>query len=58
MDDDQTMAIEAVTKITGRAVPVPGGALEALVSGKWDAVQELVDQQSKVESVAASLPYV
>lgn len=56
MDDDQAMAIDAVTKITGRPVPVPGGVMEALVNGEWDAIQELVDQQSKVESVAASLP--
>ena len=44
---------EAKFKIT-----MPEGAREALVSGKWDAIQELVDQEEKINVVAASLPYV
>jgi len=34
------------------------GAREALISGKWDAIKELVDQQDKTDAVAASLSYV
>jgi 3-isopropylmalate/(R)-2-methylmalate dehydratase small subunit len=39
-------------------ITMPDGALEALVSGKWDAIQELIDQQDKTDAVAASLAYV
>lgn len=34
------------------------GAREALVSGKWDVIQELVDRNESIESTAAALPYV
>ena len=44
---------ETVFKIT-----MPDGAREALVSGKWDAIQELVEQDAKIDVVAESLPYV
>jgi len=37
---------------------MPDGAREALVSGKWDAIQELVEQDDKINAVAESLPYV
>jgi 3-isopropylmalate/(R)-2-methylmalate dehydratase small subunit len=39
-------------------ITMPDGALEALVTGKWDAIQELIDQQDKTDAVAASLAYV
>ncbi|GAA5495339.1 3-isopropylmalate dehydratase, small subunit [Rubritalea squalenifaciens DSM 18772] len=34
------------------------GAREALVSGKWDVIQELVDRNASIESTAEALPYV
>ena len=39
-------------------ITMPDGAREALVSGKWDAIQELVEQDVKIGAVAESLPYV
>ena len=39
-------------------ITMPDGAREALVSGKWDAIQELVEQDDKINAVAESLPYV
>jgi len=39
-------------------ITMPDGAREALVSGKWDAIQELVEQDTKIDVVAESLPYV
>ncbi len=39
-------------------ITMPDGAREALVSGKWDAIQELIDQQDKADAVAGSLAYV
>lgn len=40
------------------SVTMPEGARQALVSGKWDAIAELVDNNEQIESVAAQLPYV
>jgi len=39
-------------------VTMPEGALEALVSGKWDAIQELVDHEQEINAVAERLEYV
>lgn len=39
-------------------ITMPDGAREALVSGKYDAIQELVNQEEKIEAIAASLPYI
>jgi 3-isopropylmalate/(R)-2-methylmalate dehydratase small subunit len=39
-------------------ITMPDGAREALISGKWDAIKELVDQQDMADAVAISLPYV
>lgn len=37
---------------------MPEGAREALISGQWDSIQELVSQQGQADLVAAGLPYV
>ncbi len=39
-------------------ITMPEGAREALLSGKWDAILELVDNIPQVEAIAANLPYV
>ncbi len=39
-------------------ITMPDGAREALISGKWDAIAELVENMSKIDSVASSLAYV
>jgi hypothetical protein len=39
-------------------ITMPAGAREALISGKWDAIKELVDQQDMADAVALRLPYV
>ena len=51
-------ALEVNFSGTTFKITMPDGAREALVSGKWDAIGELVDQQGKADAVAASLPYV
>lgn len=51
-------ALEVSFSGTTFKITMPAGALEALVSGKWDAIQELIDQQAKADAVAASLAYV
>jgi len=43
---------------TNFKITMPDGAREALVSGKWDAIQELVEQDARINEVAESLPYV
>ncbi len=37
---------------------MPEGAREALISGQWDSIQELVSRQGRADLVAAGLPYV
>ncbi len=39
-------------------ISMPDGAREALVSGKWDSIQELVENETQIDAVAATLPYV
>ena len=39
-------------------ITMPDGAREALVSGKWDAIAELVDNMDQIDAVADSLAYV
>ncbi len=51
-------ALEVSFSGTSFKITVPDGAREALISGKWDAIKELVDQQEKTDAVAASLSYV
>ena len=60
-DAELSLDLDSMTiNFAGQTFPItmPTGAREALVSGKWDAIQELVDNLPQVESVAASLPYV
>lgn len=60
-DAELSLDLDSMTiNFAGQTFPItmPAGAREALVSGKWDAIQELVDNLPQVESVAASLPYV
>ncbi len=51
-------ALEVNFSGTTFPITMPGGALEALVSGKWDVIQELVEQDAMIEQVAQSLSYV
>ena len=59
--EELSLDLEAMTvKFAGRdfSITMPDGAREALVSGKWDAIQELVDNNTSIEAVADALPYV
>jgi len=40
------------------AVQMPDSAREALVSGRWDPIQELIDNNSAIEATAKKLHYV
>ena len=40
------------------AVQMPDSAREALVSGRWDPIQELLDNNSAIEATAKKLHYV
>lgn len=40
------------------AVKMPDSAREALVSGRWDPIQELLDNNTAIESTAKKLHYV
>ncbi|WP_193213461.1 3-isopropylmalate dehydratase small subunit [Luteolibacter marinus] len=40
------------------ALNIPESARDALVSGRWDPIQELLDNESKVSATAAALSYV
>lgn len=51
-------ALEVNFSGTTFPITMPDGAREALVSGKWDVIQELVEQGTKIDEVAESLPYV
>lgn len=53
--------LESMTLIFGDktfTITMPEGAREALLSGKWDAIQELVDNIPQVETIANNLAYV
>ncbi|BCU76255.1 3-isopropylmalate dehydratase small subunit [Luteolibacter sp. LG18] len=39
-------------------IVMPDSAREALVSGRWDPIQELLDNDTKIAAKAAELPYV
>lgn len=39
-------------------VEMPGSARQALTSGRWDPIQELLDHSDGIKKVAESLPYV
>lgn len=40
------------------AITMPASARQALTSGRWDPIQELLDHAPQIEEVATSLPYV
>ena len=40
------------------AITMADSARQALTSGRWDPIQELLDNDSKIESVGEALPYV
>ena len=40
------------------AVTMPESARQALTTGRWDPIQELLDNEEEVTAVAAKLPYV
>jgi 3-isopropylmalate/(R)-2-methylmalate dehydratase small subunit len=37
---------------------MPDSAREALISGRWDPIQELLDNEAAIDAKAAELPYV
>ncbi len=49
-----------VTTSSGLEIPVtmPDSAREALLSGRWDPIQELLDNESAIEAKAKELHYV
>ncbi len=60
-EEKLALSLEALeVNFAGTTFPItmPDGAREALVSGKWDVIQELVEQDAKIDVVAESLPYV
>ena len=53
--------LEAMTVTAGElsfGVEMPESARHALLSGKYDPIQELLDNKEKIEATAASLSYV
>ncbi len=53
--------LEAMTVTAGTlsfAVEMPDSARHALLSGKYDPIKELIDNNDKIEATAASLSYV
>lgn len=53
--------LEAMTVTAGElsfGVDMPDSARHALLSGKYDPIQELLDNKEKIEATAASLSYV
>ncbi len=40
------------------SITMPDGARDALMSAKWDPIQELLDEESAISKVAEKLPYV
>lgn len=51
-------AMTAYWKSGSIVVTMPETAREALVSGRWDAVSELMGNEARVDKVAASLGYI
>lgn len=51
-------AMTAYWKSGSIVVTMPETAREALVSGRWDAVSELMGNEARVDQVAASLGYI
>ncbi len=51
-------ALEVIFSGITFKMTMPEGSREALVSGKWDVIQELVDHEEQINSVAESLSYV
>ena len=49
-----------VRSSAGHSFPcaIPDSARDALTSGRWDPIQELLDNNAKIESTAQALPYV
>ncbi|MGC4015609.1 MAG: 3-isopropylmalate dehydratase small subunit [Luteolibacter sp.] len=49
-----------VRSTAGQDFPVvmPDSAREALISGRWDPIQELLDNEAKISAKAEELPYV
>ena len=60
-DAEVTIDLDAMTvACAGVSIPVtmPASARQALTSGRWDPIQELLDNRGRVEEVAGKLPYV
>jgi len=49
-----------VRSTAGQDLPIemPESAREALVSGRWDPIQELLDNETKIDAKVLELPYV
>ena len=60
-ETEVSLDLTSMTVVFGEktfSITMPDGAREALVSGKWDSIQELVDNEAKASAVAATLSYV
>jgi 3-isopropylmalate/(R)-2-methylmalate dehydratase small subunit len=57
-----TIDLEAMRVRTGAGqdfpVVMPDSAREALVSGRWDPIQELLDNEARINAKAKELPYI
>ncbi len=56
-----TIDLEALQVRAGQLsfpIQIPASARQALLSGKYDPIQELLDNADKIEATAASLPYI
>ncbi|MEM1084430.1 MAG: 3-isopropylmalate dehydratase small subunit [Verrucomicrobiota bacterium] len=40
------------------ACAIPDSARDALTAGRWDPIQELLDNDSKIDATASALPYI
>jgi 3-isopropylmalate/(R)-2-methylmalate dehydratase small subunit len=60
-DTEVAIDLEAMTvTCDGQSYPITmaSSARQALTSGRWDPIQELLDHHAEIEQVAAALPYV
>ena len=60
-DTEVTIDLEAMTvsyRDSSFAITMPASARQALTSGRWDPIQELLDNAEETATVGSSLPYV
>ncbi|NIP92072.1 MAG: 3-isopropylmalate dehydratase small subunit [Akkermansiaceae bacterium] len=60
-ETEVTINLETMTVSYGETsfpVTMPDSARQALTSGRWDPIQELLDGEEKIAAVAENLPYL